>query len=65
MYFVYRLQSIEHPEEKYTGLTKDISQRIVSHNNGQVPAHFKIQTLEITKLFYFQRWEHPCPIALQ
>ena len=37
MFFVYHLQSVEHPEEKYTGYTTDISKRLESHNNAQVP----------------------------
>ena len=37
MSYVYRLQSIEHPEEIYTGFTSDVQKRLLAHNNGQVP----------------------------
>lgn len=35
-YYVYILQSINHPENYYTGYTTDIKQRIIKHNNGEV-----------------------------
>jgi len=47
MYYVYRLQSIEHPEQQYTGFTTDIAKRLEAHNNGQVPytSNYKPWTL--------------------
>ena len=43
MKYVYLLQSIDHPEEVYVGLTDDLRTRLASHNAGQSPhtAKFK------------------------
>ncbi len=35
MKYVYLLQSLSHPEQRYTGLTKDVEKRLVAHNAGQ------------------------------
>lgn len=35
MNYVYLIQSISHPEQRYTGLTKDVEKRLASHNSGQ------------------------------
>jgi predicted GIY-YIG superfamily endonuclease len=43
MKYVYFLQSIDHPNENYVGLTDDLRTRLVVHNNGGSPhtAKFK------------------------
>ena len=35
MTYVYMLQSISHPEQRYTGLTTDLDKRLAAHNAGQ------------------------------
>jgi len=34
MYYVYLIQSINHPEIKYVGYTINLDQRIETHNSG-------------------------------
>nr|WP_283775460.1 GIY-YIG nuclease family protein [Desulfuromonas sp. CSMB_57] len=33
--YVYLMQSLSNPEQRYTGLTKDVEKRLVAHNAGQ------------------------------
>lgn len=35
MKYVYLLQSLSHPDQRYIGMTADIAQRLVAHNAGQ------------------------------
>lgn len=35
MKYVYLMQSLSNPEQRYTGLTKDVEKRLVAHNAGQ------------------------------
>lgn len=35
MKYVYLLQSISHPNQRYVGLTADIDKRLAAHNAGQ------------------------------
>jgi putative endonuclease len=35
MFYVYMLQSINNPKQKYTGFTSDLKKRFASHNNGE------------------------------
>ena len=37
MYYVYILQSVNHPERHYTGFTENIENRLLKHNDGEVP----------------------------
>ncbi len=37
MFFVYQLQSIKHPKERYTGFTENLKSRLTAHNQGQSP----------------------------
>ena len=43
MKYVYLLESIDHPDESYVGLTDDLRSRLKAHNSGQSPhtAKFK------------------------
>jgi putative endonuclease len=36
MRYVYILESIDHPERHYTGVTDDLKARLVKHNRGDV-----------------------------
>ncbi|CAG0986296.1 hypothetical protein ARNL5_02863 [Anaerolineae bacterium] len=35
MYYVYVIQSIPHPNQHYTGITENLNQRLVDHNEGR------------------------------
>ena len=35
MHYVYLLESLSHPEERYVGVTSDLRQRLRDHNTGQ------------------------------
>lgn len=37
MKYVYLLQSISHPDQRYVGLTSNLEQRLAAHNAGQSP----------------------------
>ena len=37
MRYVYLLQSVEHPDETYVGLTDDLRLRFSAHNAGRSP----------------------------
>lgn len=38
MHYVYRIESLIHPDQHYTGYTADLRQRIIDHNRGCNPA---------------------------
>ncbi len=35
MFYVYRLQSLKHPERSYIGFSADLKQRVKDHNAGK------------------------------
>jgi putative endonuclease len=35
MYYVYVIQSLSHPNQHYTGITENLNQRLVDHNEGR------------------------------
>jgi len=35
--YVYTLQSLPHPDRRYTGLTTDLHTRLAKHNEGGTP----------------------------
>ncbi len=37
MYYVYLLESIAHPGERYVGITVDLRARLADHNAGRSP----------------------------
>lgn len=37
MKYVYLLQSIPRPDQRYVGLTSDVDKRLAAHNAGQSP----------------------------
>jgi predicted GIY-YIG superfamily endonuclease len=43
MKYVYLLQSISHPDQRYVGLTANVEQRLAAHNAGQSPHTAKYQ----------------------
>lgn len=47
MYYVYLLQSEAEPEQRYVGMTSDLTARLAAHNAGKSPhtAKFKPRRL--------------------
>ena len=37
MYYVYIIQSINHPDQVYVGCTEDLQKRLSNHNCGTTP----------------------------
>jgi predicted GIY-YIG superfamily endonuclease len=37
MKYVHLLQSVNHPNERYIGLTSDVEARLADHNGGKSP----------------------------
>jgi putative endonuclease len=37
MKYVYLMQSISHPKQRYVGLTNNLQQRLATHNQGGSP----------------------------
>ena len=35
MKYVYLIQSISYPNQRYVGITSDVDKRIIAHNSGQ------------------------------
>ncbi len=35
MYYVYLIQSINFPDQRYVGLTEDLKSRLKAHNSGE------------------------------
>ena len=42
-WYVYMLQSVEHPEHYYVGITEDLPERLKSHNAGKAPGGFGVR----------------------
>ncbi len=47
MKYVYLLQSVKHPNQRYIGLTADLKARLAAHNNGQSPHTSKYRPWKI------------------
>jgi predicted GIY-YIG superfamily endonuclease len=52
-FYVYILQSIDFPENHYTGLTEDLQSRLKKHNAGEVPHTSKIKPWRIKTAIAF------------
>jgi putative endonuclease len=35
MFYVYHLRSLPYPEQRYTGFTENLKERLTSHNRGE------------------------------
>jgi predicted GIY-YIG superfamily endonuclease len=53
MKYVYLLQSISHPEQRYVGLTSNPEKRLAAHNDGQSPHTAKYRPWEIVTFHAF------------
>jgi putative endonuclease len=54
MHYVYLLQSIQTPTERYTGLTSDLKARLAKHNEGGVPHTSKFKPWQLVTYTAFQ-----------
>ncbi len=53
MYYVYLLQSISNPDQKYVGYTANLKQRIQTHNSGHSKYTAKYKPWEIVSYHAF------------
>ncbi len=53
MYYVYQIQSISHPDQKYTGYTTDLKIRMKVHNEGRCPHTSKFIPWNLVNYFAF------------
>ena len=51
--YVYILQSIDQPQNHYTGFTTNLKERLVKHNNGEVPHTSKFKPWKINTAITF------------
>jgi predicted GIY-YIG superfamily endonuclease len=52
-HWVYIIQSVEHPEQFYTGLCSDIDARLAAHNAGQSPHTAKFKPWRLMSSHFF------------
>ena len=53
MKYVYLLQSISHPQQRYVGLTSDFDKRLAAHNSGQSHHTSKFRPWKLVTLVAF------------
>lgn len=53
MFFVYQIQSIQNPAQRYTGLTKNLESRLSAHNEGTSPHTAKHRPWRLMNYFAF------------
>lgn len=54
MHSVYIIQSIESPDQYYTGLTDDVDQRLADHNSGKSKHTSKYRPWRLVSYHYFE-----------
>lgn len=52
--YVYLLRSIDHPDKRYVGLTRDLTQRLAEHNAGRSRHTSKFAPWKIAVAVYFE-----------
>jgi len=57
MYYVYILQSTNHPNQNYIGQTNNIKQRLEVHNNGGSPYTAKYKPWKLISSISFENRE--------
>ena len=53
MRYVYLLQSIDHDDERYVGMTDDLKSRLAAHNAGQSPHTSKFKPWRLVTYLAF------------
>lgn len=56
-HYVYILQSIDRPDQFYTGLCEDVTARLAAHNAGQSPHTSKFKPWRLLSFHHFEREE--------
>jgi len=51
--FVYLLQSLSHPAQRYVGMTSDMEKRLAAHNAGQSTHTAKFRPWKLVTYFAF------------
>jgi predicted GIY-YIG superfamily endonuclease len=54
MTYVYLLQSVDHPEQRYVGMTDDLKARLAKHNEGGSPHTSKFKPWRLVTYVGFQ-----------
>ncbi len=54
MKYVYLLQSVSHPTERYIGITSNVKQRLQAHNAGKSTHTSKFKPWEIVTVVRFE-----------
>jgi len=54
MKYVYLLQSVNHPRQRYIGLTSDVDARVAAHNAGQAPHTSKYRSWRLCTAIRFE-----------
>ncbi|MEO9601578.1 GIY-YIG nuclease family protein [Parasphingorhabdus sp.] len=54
MHFVYILQSIDHPNQYYSGVTDDVEKRLKDHNSGKSKHTAKFKPRQIVSYHFFK-----------
>lgn len=54
MKFVYLIQSVNYPEQRYTGITSDIKARLAKHNEGGSPHTSKYRPWRLVVFIKFE-----------
>ncbi len=58
MTYVYLLQSLQYPNQRYVGLTGDLDSRLKEHNAGRSPHTAKYVLWELVVSICFQNEQH-------
>ena len=53
MKYVYLLESLESPDERYVGMTTDLKRRLAEHNSGKSPHTAKFKPWRVTTYVAF------------
>lgn len=54
MKYVYLIQSISHPDQRYVGLTSDLKARLTKHNEGGSPHTSKYKPWKLVTFVKFE-----------
>jgi len=54
MYYIYILQSLNHPEKKYIGITQNLAKRLSNHNSGTTSHTRKYRPWELLVCICFK-----------
>lgn len=54
MHFVYIIQSIDPPDQYYSGLTDDVEKRLQDHNSGKLKRTAKFKPWQLKSYHFFK-----------